>query len=48
MAGFTFRDNKPAYECYKSLGFGITDYPDDMPYADVCYYLTRRAGAEES
>jgi ribosomal protein S18 acetylase RimI-like enzyme len=45
---FVFRDNQPAYECYKSLGFGITDYPDDMPHADVCYYLTRRAGAEES
>ena len=38
---FVFRANTPAYECYKSLGFEIQPYPDDMPHADVCYYLTR-------
>jgi len=37
---FVFRDNTPAYECYKSVGFRVTDYPDNMPHADVCYYLT--------
>ncbi len=40
---FVFRDNTPAYECYRSLGFSIQDYPQDMPHADVCYYLTRSA-----
>lgn len=45
---FVFRENKPAYECYKSLGFEIAEYPDDMPHADVCYYLTRPAAKEES
>lgn len=44
---FVLRENKPAYECYKSLGFEATDYPDDMPHADVCYYLTRPAEVEE-
>lgn len=38
---FVFRDNKPAYECYRSLGFEVGEYPKDMPHADVCYFLTR-------
>ena len=38
---FVFRENPPAYECYRSMGFIVGDYPADMPYADVCYYLTR-------
>ena len=38
---FVLRDNTPAYECYRSLGFEVDDYPDDMPYADICYFLTR-------
>jgi len=38
---FVYRENVPAFECYKSMGFVVSDYPDDMPYADVCYYLTR-------
>lgn len=38
---FVYRENIPAYECYKSLGFVVTEYPEGMPYADVCYYLTR-------
>lgn len=38
---FVFRDNAPAYACYKAMGFEVTDYPDDMPHAEVCYYLTR-------
>jgi ribosomal protein S18 acetylase RimI-like enzyme len=40
---FVFRDNMPAYECYKSMGFVVSDYPDDMPHADVCYYLIKRS-----
>ena len=38
---FVFRDNRPAYECYRSLGFEVAEYPEDMPYADVCHYLTK-------
>jgi len=38
---FVFRDNVPALECYKSVGFAIRGYPDDAPLADRCYYLTR-------
>jgi len=41
---FVLRENIPAYECYKALGFVVGDYPADMPYADVCYYLTRPVG----
>lgn len=38
---FVFRDNTPAYECYRSMGFVVTDYSEDVPLADECYYLTR-------
>lgn len=38
---FVFRDNLRAYRCYEAMGFVVDDYPDDMPHADVCYYLTR-------
>lgn len=38
---FVFRDNLPACNCYRSLGFEVVDYPDDAPMADSCYYLTR-------
>ena len=38
---FVYRDNRPAYECYKSMGFMTTEFPDEEPMADVCYYLTR-------
>lgn len=38
---FVFRDNTPAYECYKALGFEISEYPKGMPHAEVCYYLTK-------
>jgi ribosomal protein S18 acetylase RimI-like enzyme len=41
---FVLRENIPAYECYKSMGFVITKYPDEMPHGDVCYYLTRPVG----
>lgn len=44
---FVYRDNTPALECYKALGFEIQDYPDDMPLADACYYLTRAVDQEE-
>lgn len=39
---FVFRDNVPALECYRSLGFEIQDYPADQFLGDKCYYLTRR------
>ena len=38
---FVFRDNIPAYQCYLSLGFTVTDYPDDAPLKERCYFLTR-------
>lgn len=39
---FVFRGNKPAYECYKSMGFELSEYPRNMPHGDVCYFLVRR------
>ena len=39
---FVFRDNTPALECYRSLGFEIQEYPSNQILADECYYLTRR------
>ena len=44
---FVFRENLPALECYRALGFEISDYPDDMPHADVCWFLTRTGTNEE-
>lgn len=38
---FVYRDNIPAYRCYRSLGFAVTDYPEDAAMADRCYFLTR-------
>ncbi len=38
---FVYRDNVPARECYLSLGFRVTEYPDDAPLRERCYFLTR-------
>jgi ribosomal protein S18 acetylase RimI-like enzyme len=38
---FVYRDNVPAYECYVSLGFVVTDYPVGAEMADKCYFMTR-------
>ena len=38
---FVYRDNVPAYECYVSLGFAVTDYPVGAAMADRCYFMTR-------
>ena len=38
---FVYRHNTPALRCYQSLGFVVTDYPDDAPMADKCYFLTK-------
>ena len=38
---FVYRHNRPALRCYQSLGFVVTDYPDDAPMADKCYFLTK-------
>lgn len=40
---FVIRDNLPAYECYRSLGFVVVEYPEDAPMPDKCYFLTRKA-----
>ena len=40
---FVYRDNTPALECYRSLGFTVQDYPPDESMEDLCYYLTRPA-----
>jgi len=39
---FVYRDNKPAYHCYLSMGFVVRDYPPDKPLRDECYFLTKR------
>ena len=45
---FVLRENTPAYECYRSLGFEVDEYPSDMPHADVCDYMTRPTTPKES
>ena len=44
---FVYRHNEAAYRCYLSLGFVVTDYPEDAPMADECYFLTRKATGED-
>jgi len=44
---FVYRHNTSAYECYRSLGFAVKDYPDDAPMRDECYFLTKRATRRE-
>jgi ribosomal protein S18 acetylase RimI-like enzyme len=39
---FVYRHNVPAYQCYLSLGFVVQEYPDDAPWPDKCYFLTKR------
>ena len=39
---FVYRDNKPAYQCYLSLGFVVRDYPVNGPLPGECYFLTKR------
>ncbi len=36
---FVYRDNTPAIECYRKLGFVIQAYPPDRSLADVCFYM---------
>ena len=38
---FVYRDNEPAYRCYRALGFSVQEYPDDAAMKDKCYFLTR-------
>ncbi|MDJ0711725.1 MAG: GNAT family N-acetyltransferase [Woeseiaceae bacterium] len=40
---FVYRHNEPAYRCYRSLGFGVVDYPEDAEMPDKCLFLTRKA-----
>lgn len=44
---FVFRDNLAACRCYRSMGFTLAEYPENMPYADVCDYLTLSLPVEE-
>lgn len=41
IALFVYRDNEPARECYRSLGFEIQAYPEKAPMKDRCFYLAR-------
>lgn len=36
---FVRRNNEHAQQCYTSLGFVFSDYPDDMPFGDVCSFM---------
>lgn len=45
---FVYRDNIPAYHCYLSLGFSVTEYPADAAMADKCYFLTKTATRKKS
>jgi ribosomal protein S18 acetylase RimI-like enzyme len=36
---FVMTANKPAYNCYKHLGFSMTRYPDDDPKLEDCIFM---------
>ena len=38
---FVYRDNAAALACYQRMGFQISEYPEGIPLAAQCYYLTR-------
>lgn len=38
---FVYRDNAPALQCYRSMGFEIAEFPEKAPLQDECFYLTR-------
>lgn len=38
---FVYRDNAPAYACYRASGFSVQDYPEDAEMQDRCFFLTR-------
>jgi len=40
---FVYRNNAAAYNCYRSLGFVVQEYPEDAPMPEKCYFLTRKA-----
>ena len=44
---FVLRDNAAALKCYQAMGFTIAEYPDGVPHADACYYLTRSIQQQE-
>jgi ribosomal protein S18 acetylase RimI-like enzyme len=43
MALFVYRNNEPAYRCYRALGFRVQDYPDAARLREKCFYMTRPA-----
>ncbi len=44
---FVYRDNIPAHECYKSMGFEAREYPEETSLGESCLYLTRPASIQE-
>ncbi len=38
---FVYRDNAPALQCYRSMGFEIAEFPEKAPLQYECFYLTR-------
>ena len=44
---FVYRHNEAAYRCYRSLGFGVVDYPEDAAWRDKCFFLTRETTRED-
>ena len=39
---FVYRHNEPAYRCYRSLDFGVVDYPEDAAMPDKCFFLIKK------
>jgi len=45
---YVMTENKPAYNCYRSLGFGLADYPNGDPKLENCVFMTAHlSGSQE-
>ena len=37
---YVMTENKPAYNCYRTLGFELAQYPDGDPVLEDCVFMT--------
>lgn len=44
---YVYKDNIPAYRCYRALGFREQEFPEDGPLSETAYYLTRPVTAAD-
>lgn len=43
---YVMSENKPAYNCYRALGFELAKWPDRDPQLENCVFMTAKPGLE--